>query len=293
MRRLILLILNAFAVGAVVCLVIAGVVLAEGSLRVRRTEEPVYAPPNSSSVQITAEDGSVLRGTFFPQSERCVLVLHGIGDSRLGAAGFEPELHKAGFAVLTPDARGHGSSGGDLITYGVLEQDDVRRWSAWMRREGGCHKVFGLGESLGGASLIMAAAGTEAFDAIVAECSYSDLSSIAAYRVGLLTGGPRWLRSAAAWPLVWSATLYTRLRYGIDLRRASPVEAVRRLRTPLLLIHGLADNRTPPEHSTRILQSAPPGVARLWEIPGAGHTGAAQAAGARFWAEVIGHFGRV
>ena len=38
-------------------------------------------------------------------------------------------------------------------------------------------------------------------------------------------------------------------KYGLDFRAASPEAALARSTTPVLLIHGLDDRLTPPEHS--------------------------------------------
>jgi len=73
-----------------------------------------------------------------------------------------------GYAVLVPDIRGHGRSGGDLVTYGVREKYDALDWAHWMRREG-CVTLYGLGESLGAAILIQATAVEPVFSAVVAE----------------------------------------------------------------------------------------------------------------------------
>jgi len=50
-------------------------------------------------------------------------------------------------------------------------------------------------------------------------------------------------------PVVESGLWYARLRYDVDLRRASPAAAVRVSHTPILLIHGTADERTPVRRS--------------------------------------------
>ena len=63
---------------------------------------------------------------------------------------------KAGYSVLMPDSRAHGESGGEIVTYGLLEKFDVARWAAWARQHK-CEKLYGLGESLGGAILLEAA----------------------------------------------------------------------------------------------------------------------------------------
>jgi pimeloyl-ACP methyl ester carboxylesterase len=55
--------------------------------------------------------------------------------------------------------------------------------------------------------------------------------------------------------LVWEATLYVRMRYGVDLTQAQPSIAVKRTAVPILLIHGAADFETLPKHSQEIADS--------------------------------------
>jgi fermentation-respiration switch protein FrsA (DUF1100 family) len=209
------------------------------------------------------------------------VILHGIGDSRLGSAGFAPMFLAAGYSVLLPDSRAHGTSGGELVTYGLLEKYDVLEWAHWLRSQG-CRKLYGLGESLGGSILIQSAAIEPQFQALVAECPYSDLRLIAEYRVRqVLKVSP-----ALSKLIVGSSLLYARLRYGLRLDQVSPVMSIRQTPTPILLIHGLNDERTPPEHS-RALSEAGSGV-QLWLVPGAGHVGAYSANSRRFEERVLG-----
>ncbi len=209
----------------------------------------------------------------------CVMVLHGIADSRVGSAGFAPMFLEKGYAVLLPDSRGHGVSEGRFVTYGLQEKYDAIAWAEWMRRAG-CRKVYGLGESLGAAVLIQAAAVRPAFAAIVAECPFADLREIAEYRV------------AAAGPLakavVASGMLYARIVDGLDFSQVSPVRSIAATSTPFLLIHGLSDDRTPYSNSVRL--AAANRANTLWLVPKAGHTGAASAAPEEFRRRVLGWF---
>lgn len=52
----------------------------------------------------------------------------------------------------------------------------------------------------------------------------------------------------------------------------APVEAVRRLKVPLLLIHGTRDEAVPVEEAELLSRAAAPGTARVALIQGAGHT---------------------
>ena len=271
----------------------AGALLCERTLRVpRKTDPQIFhdRDPAYENVHIAAADGVVLRGSFLPAGKpnaACVLLLHGIADSRASALGFSGMFVEAGYSVLAIDSRAHGSSGGELVTYGLLERRDVLHWAEWLRSRG-CPRLFGLGESLGGAILIQAAAQEPVFTAIVAECPFSDLRTIAEDRVAQLLPGPRLFRRLAADAAVASAFLYARVRYGLDMRAVSPAVSAARLTTPLLLIHGLKDTKTDPAHSLAIAAAGQ--TIEVWLVPGAGHTSAAAQAPVEFKTRVLGWF---
>jgi pimeloyl-ACP methyl ester carboxylesterase len=85
------------------------------------------------------------------------------------------------------------------------------------------------------------------------------------------------------------ALFYARWRYGVDLRKANPVDALKSSTIPVLLIHGEEDINILPEHS-RIRAQADPAHAQLWLVAGAGHCGAASVAPREFWSRVFGFF---
>ena len=214
-------------------------------------------------------------------------MLHGIGDSKSGSAGFAPLLLSGGYSVLAPDSRAHGESGGSLVTYGLLEKYDLLDWATRLR-EMGCTRLYALGESLGGAVALQASSVQPVFRAIVAECSYSDLRTIARERVEQMFGLPRVIGAPASSALVGSGLIYARLRYGLDLGQVSPESAIARTSTPILLIHGVDDWRTPPSHSEALARANP--RAALWLVPRAGHTAAWSADPVQFEQRVLGWF---
>jgi fermentation-respiration switch protein FrsA (DUF1100 family) len=213
----------------------------------------------------------------------CVIVLHGIGDSRVGSAGFAPMFLTQGYAVLLPDSRAHGASGGQFVTYGLLEKYDVIRWAHWMRVTG-CRKIYGLGESLGASILIQAAAIEPTFSAIVAECPFADIKESAEYRMRPMFSVPSFVAKLA----VANGMLFARFVDGLNFRDVSPLESIARAPTPILLIHGLSDTRTPPYNSERLARANPND--RLWLVPNALHTGASAAAPEEFRQRVLGWF---
>ena len=236
---------------------------------------------------IRAFDGVRLDSWFVRPSVRngnCVMVLHGIGDSRQGSAGYASLFLDQGYSVLLPDSRGHGSSGSDLVTYGLLEKSDVLSWAHWLRQQD-CTALYALGESLGGSVLIQAAAlGTE-FRAIVAESPFADLTAIAEFRVRQILHLPRLLQPVIPPLLVRNSITYAKFRYGIDLRQVQPTESIRRATAPILLIHGLRDSRTPYWHSQALARADAQSV--LWLVPNAEHTGAYSATPSEFRRRVL------
>jgi uncharacterized protein len=156
---------------------------------------------------------------------------------------------KEGYSVLVPDSRAHGASDGTFVTYGLLERYDVIAWAHKMHSLA-CHKLYGLGESLGASILIQASGVEPAFAAIVAESPYADLREIAGYRVQWMTHLP----AVLARSVVSSAVLYARHVDGLDLAAVSPVRDIKRASTPILLIHGLA-GRIPPSRARLVCGS--------------------------------------
>jgi len=281
------------ALGILVCGA-AGAILCESAIRAPRRHPP-GAPSRLDpgvrwrNVRITASDGAVLQAwLLWPRNANgnSVIVLHGIADSRAGEMGLARMLLAHGYTVLLPDSRGHGDSGGDLVTYGLREAGDLHRWVTWLITDQHPLHVFGMGESLGAAVLLQSLAIEPRFSAVVAECAFASFERIADDRVSQRV--PR----VMAFPAVWMGFEYARLRYGLDFRGASPEAVLPKVAIPVLLIHGLADDKTPPIHS-EILAAENPRWVRLWLVPGAGHTGAFGTAPQEFQRRVLGWFAGV
>ena len=279
------------------CFVAALEIICQFTLHVPRAAPAVptnlqarYPAASWQVSSIRAFDGVRLDSWFVRPKVRngnCVMVLHGIGDSRQGSAGYASLFLDEGYSVLLPDSRGHGSSGGDLVTYGLLEKSDVLSWAHWLRQQD-CAALYALGESLGGSVLIQAAALGTDFRAIVAESPFADLTAIAEFRVRQILHLPPLLQPVVSAPLVQSSITYAKFRYGIDLRQVLPLESISRTAAPILLIHGLRDSRTPYWHSQALARADAQSV--LWLVPNAEHTGAYSATPSEFRRRVLGWF---
>ena len=244
-----------------------------------------------SEVLMNAADGATLRAWSFVKRDGngdAVIVQHGQGDNRAGMLGYADLLLRHGYDVLLPDSRAAGASGGAVLTFGVLEAGDLNRWHDWIKRSERPRCVYAIGDSMGAAAVLEAAARQPDYCAVVAESGFSSFRDTAYLRVGQFFGRGPWLGRTVLLPTVEAGLIYAHFKYGVDLAESSPVEAAKHTRVPILLIHGKADDNLPPVNSERI-KAADPG-AELWEPAGAGHCGAIGVAPEEYERRVIGWF---
>jgi pimeloyl-ACP methyl ester carboxylesterase len=287
-----------------------GVRLMEGALHLARV--PVHGQATFSqsvsefsatgleSASQTARDGTDLKAWYVQPRQwngHSVILLHGMGDNRQGMTNYALMFLKAGYAVLLPDARGHGESGGNIATYGLLESGDIRDWSGWLAarkpemegaKQGSCLYLFG--ESMGAAIALQATAVTPHLCAVAAEDSFASFREIGYERVAQRLGSSVAFSRFVAWPTINFAFLYARLRDGLDFNRASPELNLAQSRIPSLLIAGVDDSNIPAWNSQHIAKRAG-NAAKLWLVPGAGHTLAASVAPEAFRNRVLDWFG--
>jgi pimeloyl-ACP methyl ester carboxylesterase len=186
-------------------------------------------------------DGVRLKGWRFPaQGARrgLVVYLHGFGDDRRGGTGIAQRFTPRGFDVIAYDSRAHGQSEGACCTYGCAEKRDLARV---LDREAGGPIVL-LGGSLGGAVALECAADDPRISLVVAIAAFSDLRSVVEDRKPFF----------ATRGQMESALEIAARDGGFRLADASPVALAPRIRCPVLLVHGVEDRDTPPEHSKRI-----------------------------------------
>ena len=286
----------------VVLSAVAGVVIVEASLRLQH--RPITHREQAMTivrkefqaelqdVSITAADAVVLKGWYVhPHSFNgsAVVLTHGITDNREGIAGYAELFLRHGYAVLLPDARAHGESGGEFATYGIKEADDLHRWVSWLYEHDPPQCVYGFGESYGAALMLESLAAEPRYCAVVVEDSFSSAREMSFERVsGPVHLGP-WFGRTLGRPTIVLAELYSKMRYGIDLLSPSPVDAVKHSSVPVLLIHGAQDRTINPSHALTLARAAPDHV-QLWMVPNAWHTGAWSAAHDEFERRVLGWF---
>ncbi len=213
-----------------------------------------YAPPGAET------DGAA------------VIFVHGLGGNRDNLLGQAAWLVQRGYGALLLDLRNHGESEGDLTTLGLAEVDDVAAALGFLLAQPGVNpdRIGLVGHSMGGATVIRAAARLPEIDAVVAQSSYTSLEDNIAEGVRILTGLP-------PFPFAPLVVWFGEREAGLRIQEVRPIDDVDDLTPrPLLLVHGDADVLVPVANS-RALFAAAGEPKELFVMPGAGHSGPLEA----------------
>lgn len=219
-------------------------------------------------VSITARDGLKLSGRYYHVADGAPMEIqcHGYkGNATRDFCGGWKLAKEAGHNVLLIDERCHGKSEGHTITFGIMERYDCLEWIRYANERFGNVPILLSGVSMGAATVLMTAGLElpENVKCVIADCPYDAPSNIIKKVLGQDMGMPVWL----IYPLI---CLGGRLYGKFNLEADSPVEAVKRAKVPILLIHGDDDRFVPYEMSQNIRAAAPDKI-EFHTIHGAGH----------------------
>jgi pimeloyl-ACP methyl ester carboxylesterase len=226
----------------------------------------------ATSVVIPTPQGRSLRGWLVKgrSGAGALLLMHGIRGDRRQMLPVARRLARDGFAILMFDFQAEGESDGDHISIGFRESDDARAALEFLKRSAPREKVGAIGSSMGGAAALLGTAPLQV-DALVLEAVYPTIEQATAARISLhlgsIAGGlGRSLGQPLAPLLLWQL----RFRLGIGPEQLRPVEAVKKVRAPVLVLIGDHDRFLPVEEGRRVFDAAPEPKG-LWIVPGADH----------------------
>lgn len=255
---------------------------------VRQADEVLArVPATRQDFVVKAEGGTVLRGwkVRAPRpSGDWVLMFHGVSDNRLGMTHHAAVLLRNGYSVLLMDSRAHGASGGATATYGWKEREDVRAIADAVFTLETVHCFFLLGESMGGAIALQAAAVEPRVEGVVAEAAFANLREASFDYAGLRLS--HWLGRTLFRPASSVALRGAENEGGFRAEDISPERAVAARAFPVLLISGAEDRNIPPRHARRIHGSAK-GRKEMWLVRGAEHSNALGVAPQEFERRVV------
>jgi uncharacterized protein len=222
---------------------------------------------NYETVSFKSSDGLTLRGWFVPSQNGAVVVLvHGHGSNRTGQMGDAAILAARGYGVVMFDLRNSGESDGDTTTMGLLEVNDVQAAVEFAASRPGTDpdRLGLLGQSLGGATVIMTAARVPAVRAVAAVSAYTSLEDN-------IKSGVERMANLPAFPFAPLVVFWGQWEAGIDITQVRPVAEIASISPrPILLVHGELDQLVPVENAHRLYAAARQ-PKELFLVPAAAH----------------------
>ena len=210
----------------------------------------VYAP---------AKDPENARGT--------AVIVHGYTDNHL-VFMYLVRMYRDDFNynVMVPDLQYFGYSEGEAAQMGWLDRLDVEDWAVI------AHDLFKddftvvHGVSMGAATAMMMSGDDlpPYIRAFVEDCGYTSAWDQFSHNLKDSYHLP-------AFPILNSASIVTKNRYGWGFKEASSVKQLAKCERPMLFIHGEADDFVPVDHVYRNYAAKTKGYKELYIVPGAVH----------------------
>ena len=211
--------------------------------RIVETRTPADAGMHHEDVRIATENGKSIFGWFVPLNQEtkgpAVVLLHGWGGNAETLLPLALPLNKAGFAVLMMDSRCHGRSDEDSFSSMPRFAEDLGHAIDWLKcRENiDPSRVAVVGHSVGAAACLLSASRRADIAAVVSIAAFT-------HPVAMMR---RWFagKRIPYIPFGWLMLRYVEWVIGHRFDAIAPINTIRRVRCPTLLVHGGEDTIVP------------------------------------------------
>ena len=241
---------------------------------ISRQKRTVTTPPSQYDLKVEAAsfqltDSTQLKGYYtYPKDsipKGIIIFLHGIGGAKEHFYELSKTLNEKNIATVVYDARAHGKSDGQYITYGYYEKYDVQVIVDSIKQKHPELPIGIWGNSMGGAVAIQALAVEPRIDFGIIESTFTDLEQIVydyqkRYTLGI---GLRFISD------------YSLKRAGeiaqFDPSQVMPIEAVQHIEQPMFIAHGTADPNIKFEYGQQLFEKLKSKNKTFYPVEGANH----------------------
>ena len=213
------------------------------------------------------------------ETDKYVIISHGFKSNRYGAVKYVDTYMDLGFNCIIYDLRDHGENTKTAVSLGQFESEDLEKLIEDSYSRYGNIKLGLHGESMGSATSLTVLAKKPKVDFVVADCGFSNLYDLI-YKAYDLAKAPFVLPSV---------NIAMKLRYGYDMKKTSPKDALVGNEVPICFIHGEADTFILPENS-QVNKAATSGYSELHLVPNAAHARSREVLGEAEYRSIISNF---
>ena len=224
--------------------------------------EPFYSSVSDTVVpfEYKTSAGYTLKGEMIPAREdasfpdgrrHAVLLVHGYTCNRYTMMSYAEIYHRLGFDIAVYEHRFHGESDKLFCSMGYYESRDCVEIAEYVRGMLPPDTVWGIhGESMGSATTMLAAPNLGWMDFVCEDCGfttlYKELVASIPYKANL-----------PPHPLAEAAIPVFKIWRGVPVSKVSPVDAVKKIKQPMLFVHGGIDMFVPTKMVYELYKNKP------------------------------------
>ena len=222
------------------------------------------------TIAYPAVDKTILHEEFIKKPRGTIILLEGHSGYTRKQPYLWPiaaVLSNHGYRVIMPDLRGQGDSTGEHISYGKYETKDLKQLVDVLAKRGLIEGNLGIvGHSYGSMMSIFAASNDPRIKA-VASISPNNrmIDPTAIMNIAKLFHPDiyKTIQSLGGKPLLKTGIREAAERLQVNPDTFCPAQALTHIKTPLLLMHGTADQICPPYASKEIQDARPQNTTRI------------------------------
>ncbi len=219
---------------------------------------------------IKNDRGEALRGYYLKaekESRNFVLCSHGYRSRGKGEFRFIAKFyHDNGYNVFLVDHTAAGESEGEFISFGHYESADLLLWAEFLNKTFGDDiNIILHGVSMGCATVLLLAGKEELPENVrfvISDCGYT--SALAQFKSVLDKN------HVPSYLLIKTVDMINKVKCGFSFAEVVPVEAVKKIKIPVLFIHGDKDSLVP-TYMAKEMYDACNSEKELFIVEGADH----------------------
>lgn len=241
---------------------------------ISRHKQPLTITPAEVGLQaeetsFTIHDSLHLKGYWVtPKNEKpesIILLLHGIGGGKEHFYELAKSLAEQQIASVVYDARGHGESEGQYISYGYFEKQDVSVIVEAAKQRYPDIPIGIWGNSMGGAVAIQALAIEPQLDFGIIESTFTDLTQI------VYDYQKRYSFGIGLQPICNYALKRAGEIGHFDPKQVRPIDAVKNINQSIFLAHGTEDPNINFKYGQALFENLKTTDKTFYPVEGANH----------------------